>query len=59
MQLLVFATVGMMVFMVAIAIDLGGTIAALLFLLIMLIGGLLRAWAPLVAWLRGPSAAAR
>jgi hypothetical protein len=58
MQLLVFATIGMMLFVVAIAIDLGGTLAALIFLTIMLIGGILRAWAPLVAWVRGPSAGA-
>jgi hypothetical protein len=59
MQLLVFATIGMVLFMVAIAIDLGGTLAVMLFLLVMLIGGLLRAWAPLVAWVRGPSAGVR
>lgn len=55
MLLLVFATVGMVLFMVTIALDLGGTIAALLFLLVLLIGGMLRAWAPLVEWVRGPA----
>ena len=38
MQLLGFATVGMMLFMVAFALDLGGTVAALIFLLMMFIG---------------------
>ena len=56
MMLLVFATVAMMLFMVTIALDLGGSIAALVFLLVLFIGATLRAWAPLVEWLRGPSA---
>lgn len=56
MMLLVFATVAMMLFMVTIALDLGGTIAALVFLLVIFIGATLRAWAPLVEWVRGPSA---
>lgn len=56
MMLLVFATVAMMLFMVTIALDLGGTIAALVFLLVLFIGATLRAWAPLVEWVRGPSA---
>jgi hypothetical protein len=56
MMLLVFATVAMMLFMVTIALDLGGTIAALVFLLVIFVGATLRAWAPLVEWVRGPSA---
>jgi len=56
MQLLGFATAGMMLFMVAYALDLGGTLAVLIFLTVMLIGAIARAWAPLIAWVRGPSA---
>ena len=56
MQLLGFATVGMMLFIVAFALDLGGTIAALIFLLVIFIGATLRAWQPLIEWARGPSA---
>jgi hypothetical protein len=56
MQLLGFTTAGMMLFIVAFALDLGGTLAVLLFLLVLFIGATLRAWAPLVEWARGPSA---
>ncbi len=56
MQLLGFTIVGMMLFMVAFAFDLGGAVSVLLFLLVLFIGALLRAWAPLVDWIRGPSA---
>lgn len=56
MQLLAFATAGMMLFIVAIALDAGGTLATMLFLLVLFIGALLRAWAPLIEWARGPSA---
>ena len=45
----------MMLFMVTIALDLGGSIAALVFLLVLFIGATLRAWAPLVEWVRGPA----
>ena len=55
MLLLVFTTVAMMLFMVTIALDLGGSIAALVFLLVLFIGATLRAWAPLVEWVRGPA----
>mgnify|MGYP000394967763 CR=1 FL=1 len=55
MLLLVFATVAMMLFMVTIALDLGGTVAALVFLLVLFIGATLRAWAPLIEWMRGPA----
>ncbi len=56
MQLLVFLAIALVGFLVFIAIDLGGTVGALLFLLILLVGGMMRAWAPLVEWVRGPSA---
>lgn len=55
MQLLVFATLAMVAFMVAFALDLGGTLSAMIFLLVLLIGAMLRAWQPLVDWARGPS----
>jgi hypothetical protein len=54
-QLLVFATVAMVAFMVAFALDLGGAVSVLIFLLILFIGATLRAWQPLVEWARGPS----
>jgi len=56
MQLLVITAVALVAFLVFIALDLGGTVGALLFLLILLVGGILRAWAPLVDWIRGPAA---
>jgi len=56
MQLLVILAVALVGFLVFIGLDLGGTVGALLFLLILLIGGTLRAWAPLVEWVRGPAA---
>jgi hypothetical protein len=56
MQLLVITAVALVAFLIFIGLDLGGTVGALLFLLIVLTGGILRAWAPLVAWIRGPSA---
>ena len=55
MQLLVFTVVGLVLFLLAIGFDLGGTVGALIFLLVLLIGGTLRAWAPLVEWARGPA----
>lgn len=55
MQLLGFTTAAMMVFMVAFALDLGGAVSVLLFLLILFIGATLRAWQPLVEWIRGPA----
>jgi len=55
MQLLVFTAVGLVVFLLAISFDLGGAIGALLFLLILLVGAALRAWAPLVERIRGPA----
>jgi len=56
MQLLVILAVALVGFLVFIGLDLGGTVGALLFLLILLTGGILRAWAPLVEWIRGPAA---
>ena len=56
MQLLVITAIALVVFIVLIGIDVGGTLGVMAFLLILLIGGLLRAWAPLVEWVRGPSA---
>ena len=55
MQLLVFATLAMVMFMVGFALDLGGTVSVLILLLILLIGATLRAWSALVDWARGPS----
>ena len=46
----------MMLFMVGFALDLGGAVSVLLFLLVLFIGATLRAWAPLVEWIRGPAA---
>lgn len=54
-QLLVLTTIGMMAFMVGIALDLGGAVSVLIFLLIVFVAGTLRAWAPLVEWIRGPA----
>jgi hypothetical protein len=56
MQLLVFTAVGLVLFLLAIGFDLGGTIATIIFLTVLLIGAVLRAWAPLVDWARGPAA---
>lgn len=56
MALLVSTAIGLIVFVLAIGFDLGGSIGAMLFLLILLAGGVLRAWAPLIEWVRGPAA---
>lgn len=56
MQLLVFTVVGLVLFLLAIGFDLGGTVGALVFLTVLLVGATLRAWAPLIEWLRGPAA---
>jgi len=56
MQLLVFTTLAMVLFVVGFALDLGGTVSVLLFLLVLFIGATLRAWRPLIEWARGPSA---
>jgi hypothetical protein len=56
MQLLVFTTVGLVLFLLAIGFDLGGTIGTMIFLTVILIGAIVRAWAPLDHWARGPAA---
>lgn len=56
MSLLVSTAIGLIVFVLAIGFDLGGSIGAMLFLLILLAGGTMRAWAPLIEWIRGPAA---
>jgi hypothetical protein len=56
MQLLVFTVIALVALIVAVALDLGGTLGALLFLTILLVGAILRAWASLVDWIRGPAA---
>jgi hypothetical protein len=56
MQLLGFTIAAMVMFMVGFALDLGGAVSVLIFLLILFIGATLRAWHPLVEWIRGPSA---
>ena len=56
MMLLGFTTAAMMLFMVAFALDLGGSVSVLIFLLVVFIGATLRAWAPLIEWARGPAA---
>lgn len=56
MPLLVFTVIGLVLFLICIGLDLGGTVGAMAFLLMLLIGGTLRAWAPLVEWVRGPTA---
>ncbi len=55
MMLLGFTTAAMFLFMVAFALDLGGAVSVLIFLLVLFIGATLRAWAPLVEWARGPA----
>jgi hypothetical protein len=55
MQLLGFTIAAMVLFMVGFALDLGGAVSVLIFLLILFIGATLRAWHPLVEWIRGPS----
>lgn len=56
MQLLVFTVVGLVLFLVAIGIGLGGTLAVLVFLTVLLVAAILRAWTPLIEWIRGPAA---
>lgn len=56
MKLLVFTVAAMVAFMVAFGgFDLGGTVSALVFLLVLFIGALIWAWQPLIDWMRGPS----
>lgn len=56
MQLLVFTTIAMMAYIAGIAIDLGGAVSSMIFLLILFIGATMRAYRPFIEWLRGPSA---
>ncbi|MGI8728358.1 MAG: hypothetical protein ACR2K6_11875 [Solirubrobacterales bacterium] len=56
MQLLVTTTIGLILFVLCIGLDIGGTTGALLLLTVLLIGGTIRAYAPLIEWLRGPAA---
>lgn len=56
MMLLGFTTAAMMLFMIVFALDLGGAVAVLVFLLVVFIGATVRAFAPLIEWVRGPSA---
>ncbi len=55
MQLLAFAAIAIFAFMIGFAFDLGGAVCAMIFLLILFIGALLRAWHPLIEWARGPA----
>ena len=55
MQLLVFTAIALFAFMIGFALDLGGAICAMIFLLIVFTGALLRAWHPLIELARGPS----
>jgi hypothetical protein len=56
MQLLGFLAVALFAFIVGFALDLGGAVCAMIFLLILFIGALLHAWRPLIDWMRGPAA---
>ena len=56
MQLLGFLAAAMFAFMIGFALDLGGAVCAMIFLLILFVGALLRAWQPLIDWMRGPAA---
>lgn len=56
MQLLVLTVLGVIALILSVAFDLGGTVGGLIFLTFLFVGALLRAWAPLVEWLRGPAA---
>lgn len=57
MKLFGFTVAAMVAFMVAFGgFDLGGTVSCLIFLAVMLVGVTVRAWHPLVEWIRGPAA---
>lgn len=53
MQLLVFTALAAVIFMISYALDLGGTISIMIALTVLLVGGTLRAFHPLVSWMRG------
>jgi NADH:ubiquinone oxidoreductase subunit 3 (subunit A) len=55
MQLLVFTVIGLVLFLLAIGFDLGGTIGVLIFLLVLLIGVAVRASSSIIDWARGPA----
>ena len=56
MQLYGFTVAAMIAFIIGIgALDLGGTVSFLLFLLVLLIGATIRVFQPLIEWARGPS----
>lgn len=55
MQLLVFTVIGLVLFLLAIGFDLGGTIGVLIFLLVLLTGVALRASSSIIDWARGPA----
>ena len=55
MQLLGFAALAIFAFMIGFALDLGGAVCGLIFLLILFIGALLHTWQPLIDWARGPA----
>jgi NADH:ubiquinone oxidoreductase subunit 3 (subunit A) len=55
MQLLVFTVIGLVLFLLAIGFDLGGTIGVMIFLLVLLIGVALRASSSIIDWARGPA----
>lgn len=56
MQLLVFAAIALVLFLVGIGLGLGGTLAVLIFLSVLLVGAIVRVWTPLIEWIRGPAA---
>lgn len=53
MQLLAFAVVGMIGFLIAYAFGLGGAVSSLIFLAILFTGTTLRVSQPIIDWLRG------
>jgi hypothetical protein len=55
MQLLVFTVIALVCFLLAIGFDLGGTLGALIFLSILLIGVALRTSSSIIDWARGPA----
>jgi hypothetical protein len=55
MQLLVFTVIGLVLFLLAIGFELGGTLGALIFLFVLLIGAALHTSSSVVDWARGPA----
>ncbi len=56
MQLLGFLFLAMFAFIIGYALDLGGAVCAMIFLLILFTGALLHSWHGLIDWVRGPAA---